>query len=131
MAENRTTDAVKLNLRLPKSLHRQLVQQAARRNVSLNTEIVEQLQGSQARSHKDLQKKLVEAVTKSMRDSPPSEWWQQKMEAKPISLVWLPKEWENTLSELLTKAVRDSARVAAETTAEILQKENRDLRPPG
>ena len=122
MAENRTTDAVKLNLRLPKSLHRQLVQQATRRNVSLNTEIVEQLQGSRARSYKDLQNTLVEAFTKSMRDSPPSEWWQQKLEAKQISV-----EWE----KLLTKAVRDSARVAAETTAEILQRENRNLRPPG
>src|SRR5262249_57982706 len=111
MAENRTTDAVKLNLRLPKSLHRQLVQQSARRNVSLNTEIVEQLQGSQARSHKDLQKKLVEVVTKSMSDSPPSErvreWLQQKKEAKPVSLVWLSKEWESTLDKLLTKDVMD------------------------
>jgi len=31
---------VKLNLRLPKGLHRHLVQQANRNNVSLNTEII-------------------------------------------------------------------------------------------
>ena len=45
MATDKTADAIKLNLRLPKALHKQLKQQARRNNVSLNTEIVNQLQG--------------------------------------------------------------------------------------
>src|SRR5262245_21833356 len=123
MAENRTTDAVKLNLRLPKSLHRQLVQQATRRNVSLNTEIVEQLQGSRARSYKDLQKTVSQAlsdspwaqeitkdlqktvfqfVTKSMKDSPPPELFRE------WTREGITKEFE-VLRELLTKTVRDNA----------------------
>jgi hypothetical protein len=40
---DKTSDAIKLNLRLPKPLHRRLKQQAKRNNVSLNTEIVNQL----------------------------------------------------------------------------------------
>jgi hypothetical protein len=45
MATDKTADAIKLNLRLPKALHKQLKQQARRNNVSLNTEIINQLQG--------------------------------------------------------------------------------------
>jgi HicB-like protein involved in pilus formation len=141
MAENRTTDAVKLNLRLPKRLHRQFVQQATRRNVSLNTEIVEQLQGSEARSYKDLRNTLFEVFAKAMKDSPPPElfreWARQEITkdlTKDLFKVFtksITKELEVKLGELLTKAVGDSARVAAETTAEILRKENRNLRPPG
>jgi Arc-like DNA binding dprotein len=48
MSANKTTDAVKLVLRLPKSLHRRLTQQAKRNNHSLNSEIVNQLQGHHA-----------------------------------------------------------------------------------
>jgi hypothetical protein len=40
----KTADAVKLMLRLPRSLHKRLQQQAKRNNVSLNTEIVNQLE---------------------------------------------------------------------------------------
>jgi len=40
-----TDDVVKLNLRLPKALHRKLRQAARVNNVSLNTEIVNQLEG--------------------------------------------------------------------------------------
>jgi hypothetical protein len=36
----RDTGIVKLNLRLPKALHRRLVQQAKRNKASLNTEII-------------------------------------------------------------------------------------------
>jgi hypothetical protein len=45
MAADKTADAIKLNLRLPKSLHRRLQQRARRNNVSLNTEIVNELEG--------------------------------------------------------------------------------------
>jgi hypothetical protein len=38
-----TDDVVKLNLRLPKALHRKLHQTAKANNVSLNTEIINQL----------------------------------------------------------------------------------------
>jgi hypothetical protein len=48
MSADKTTDAVKLNLRLPKRLHRRLVQQAKGNNVSLNTEIINQLEGAEA-----------------------------------------------------------------------------------
>ena len=48
MSADKTADAIKLNLRLPKALHRKLVQQAKRNNVSLNTEIVNQLEGYEA-----------------------------------------------------------------------------------
>jgi HicB-like protein involved in pilus formation len=48
MAPDKTADAIKLNLRLPKPLHKRLKQQARRNNVSLNTEIVNQLEGRQS-----------------------------------------------------------------------------------
>jgi HicB family len=44
------SDTIKLNLRLPKGLHRRLTQQARRSNVSLNTEIINQLEGREAAS---------------------------------------------------------------------------------
>jgi hypothetical protein len=47
MAADKTADAIKLNLRLPPALHKRLRQQAKRNNVSLNTEIVNQLEGSE------------------------------------------------------------------------------------
>jgi len=94
MAENRTTDAVKLNLRLPKSLHRQLVQQAARRNVSLNTEIVEQLQGSRARSYKELQNVLFHVVKDYMEVSPHLELFRERARQE------ITKEWEVILRKM-------------------------------
>jgi hypothetical protein len=42
---NKTADAHQFLLRLPKPLHRRLAAQAKRNNVSLNTEIVNQLEG--------------------------------------------------------------------------------------
>ena len=45
MAADKTADAIKLNLRLPKPLHKRLKRQARHNNVSLNTEIVNQLEG--------------------------------------------------------------------------------------
>jgi hypothetical protein len=45
MSGKSTVDVVKLNLRLPKALHRKLRQAAKTKNVSLNTEIVNQLEG--------------------------------------------------------------------------------------
>ncbi len=42
------SDVVKLNLRLPKALHRKLHQAARANNVSLNTEIINQLEGRSA-----------------------------------------------------------------------------------
>jgi len=49
---SKTTDAIKLVLRLPKTLHKRLKQQAKRNNVSLNTEIVNQLHGYEAEAVK-------------------------------------------------------------------------------
>src|SRR5262249_31886364 len=45
---SKTADAVKLVLRLPKPLHKQLRQRAKLNDVSLNTEIVNQLAGAEA-----------------------------------------------------------------------------------
>jgi HicB family len=45
MSGKSTVDVVKLNLRLPKALHRKLHQAAKANNVSLNTEIINQLEG--------------------------------------------------------------------------------------
>ncbi len=45
MSAKNTDDVVKLNLRLPKALHRKLHQAAKANNVSLNTEIINQLEG--------------------------------------------------------------------------------------
>lgn len=52
MATDKTADAIKLNLRLPKHLHKRLKQQARLNNVSLNTEIVNQLGGAEAATAK-------------------------------------------------------------------------------
>jgi hypothetical protein len=49
---DKTADAIKLNLRLPKPLHRRLKQQARHNSVSLNTEIINQLEGSEAATAK-------------------------------------------------------------------------------
>ena len=45
MSEKSIVDVVKLNLRLPKALHKKLRQAAQSNNVSLNTEIINQLEG--------------------------------------------------------------------------------------
>jgi len=45
MSAKDTDDVVKLNLRLPKALHRKLHQAAKANNVSLNREIINQLEG--------------------------------------------------------------------------------------
>jgi uncharacterized membrane protein YheB (UPF0754 family) len=65
MSESKTADAVKLVLRLPKSLHKRLRQQAARNNVSLNTEIVTQLEGAEAAA----EKRMLAVLKKSLHSS--------------------------------------------------------------
>jgi uncharacterized membrane protein YheB (UPF0754 family) len=65
MPESKTADAVKLVLRLPKSLHKRLRQQAARNNVSLNTEIVTQLEGAEAAA----EKRMLTVIKKSLHSS--------------------------------------------------------------
>ncbi len=45
MSAKTTDDVVKLNLRLPRALHKKLRQAAQSNNVSLNTEIINQLEG--------------------------------------------------------------------------------------
>jgi hypothetical protein len=58
------SEIVKFNLRLPKSLHRRLQRDAAKNNVSLNTEMVNQLEGSKAALVRD----LVEAARPELKD---------------------------------------------------------------
>jgi hypothetical protein len=65
MAADKTADAIKLNLRLPKPLHKRLKQQARRNNVSLNTEIVNQLEGHHEAALKDAIRVVVEPLIDS------------------------------------------------------------------
>jgi hypothetical protein len=62
MSPAKAPEVVKLNLRLPKSLHRQLVQAAKQNGVSLNTQIISQLGGPPL---PDAQ----EALLRSMREA--------------------------------------------------------------
>ena len=72
---DKTADAAKFLLRLPKSLHRRLLQQAKRNNVSLNTEIVNQLEGYEVatvkRTTEIMQPLLKEAVNTAVLDMVP------------------------------------------------------------
>jgi HicB family len=54
MSAKHTDDVVKLNLRLPKALHRKLQQAAKANNVSLNTEIINQLEGHSSQTIEQL-----------------------------------------------------------------------------
>jgi len=59
-------DTTSLHLRLPKRLYKRLQQQARRNNVSLNTEIVNQVEGSEAATVKrvaEAMKPLVDDAT--------------------------------------------------------------------
>src|SRR5262249_465847 len=79
---DKTSDAIKLNLRLPKPLHRRLKQQAKRNNVSLNTEIVNQLEGHEVATatrmaellrpalDDAIKEAIEEAVSRATRPSP-------------------------------------------------------------
>ena len=60
-------DVVKLVLRLPKSLHRWLVQTAKRNNVSLNTEIINGLRGYETTLAKGLRDQIEAAAAASGR----------------------------------------------------------------
>jgi len=65
---SKTADAIKLVLRLPKPLHKRLRQQANRNNVSLNTEIVNQLEGYEATTVKrmtDIMQPLLDEAVKA------------------------------------------------------------------
>jgi hypothetical protein len=52
MPASKRTDLIAINLRLPKSLHKSLKQQAKRKGVPLNTEIVNMLEGYEAKTVK-------------------------------------------------------------------------------
>jgi len=65
---SKTADAIKLVLRLPKALHKRLTQQARRNNVSLNTEIVNQLEGHEAATverAREIIKPMIEEATRT------------------------------------------------------------------
>jgi hypothetical protein len=62
MAVTKTADAVKLNLRLPPALHKRLVTQARRNSVSLNQEIVNQLEGHDERTRALIVKTVAAAM---------------------------------------------------------------------
>jgi HicB-like protein involved in pilus formation len=74
MSANKTTDAIKLNLRLPKSLHRRLTREAKENSVSLNTEIIHQLEGHDVkaflRSMEKMEQKLLSTLSR-MRNLQP------------------------------------------------------------
>jgi uncharacterized protein HemY len=66
---DRTADAIKLNLRLPKPLHKRLQRQARRNNVSLNTQIVNELEGSGAAAAKQLMEALKPLVDEALEQA--------------------------------------------------------------
>ena len=66
---NKTADAIKLNLRLPKPLHKRLKQQARRNNVSLNTEIVNQLQGHETATAARMAESLKPALDAAIKEA--------------------------------------------------------------
>jgi HicB family len=66
---DKTSDAIKLNLRLPKHLHKRLKQQARRNNVSLNTEIVNQLEGHEASSVARMAEWLKPALDNAIKEA--------------------------------------------------------------
>src|SRR5262249_61473747 len=68
--------SVKLNVRLPKGLHRRLQRDAAKNNVSLNTEIVNRLEGSRAALVRD----LVEAARPELKDIAAEAWFDRAAE---------------------------------------------------
>jgi hypothetical protein len=66
---DKTSDAIKLNLRLPKPLHRRLKQQAKRNNVSLNTEIVNQLEGHETATAARMAEALKPALDDAIKEA--------------------------------------------------------------
>jgi hypothetical protein len=80
----KAVDAHQFLLRLPKPLHRRLLAQAKRNNVSLNTEIVNQLEGYDA--------KLVEMVQRAVQAAVPMTLEQlfEKMERRGAVGIELP-----------------------------------------
>jgi hypothetical protein len=66
---SKTADAIKLVLRLPKPLHKRLKQQARRNNVSLNTEIVNQLEGHEAASVARMAEALKPALDDAIKEA--------------------------------------------------------------
>jgi hypothetical protein len=66
---DKTSDAIKLNLRLPKPLHKRLKQQARRNNVSLNTEIINQLEGAVAATAKRMAEALRPALDHAIAEA--------------------------------------------------------------
>src|SRR5262249_57631705 len=73
------SDIVKFNVRLPKGLHRRLQRDAAKNNVSLNTEIVNRLEGSRAALVRD----LVEAARPELKDIAAEAWFDRA--AEPVA----------------------------------------------
>jgi HicB family len=60
---SKTADAIKLVLRLPKPLHKRLKRQARLNNVSLNTEIVNQLEGHRSAVAQQAMETIAQALT--------------------------------------------------------------------
>jgi pyruvate/oxaloacetate carboxyltransferase len=111
---DKTTDAIKLNLRLPKPLHRRIKQQAKRNNVSLNTEIVNQLEGAEAATAKRmadalrpaLDHAIEEAIQKATRQT-------QRREAEiMLSIIMADSRAPSTEEEL--RALLERAKPADE-----------------
>jgi hypothetical protein len=127
---DKTSDAIKLNLRLPKPLHKRLKQQARRNNVSLNTQIVNQLEGSETATAK----RMAEAIRPLVADAVETavalavahvtqnlpvedEVWLDMLVAGPEGdAVPIPPRTETDLKELLRRM-----RVPPDRTANLLQ----------
>jgi hypothetical protein len=66
---SKTADAIKLVLRLPKPIHKRLKQQARRNKVSLNTEIVNLLEGAETATAKRMAEAMKPLVQEAIKQA--------------------------------------------------------------
>jgi hypothetical protein len=111
MPESKTADAVKLVLRLPKSLHKRLRHQAARNNVSLNTEIVTQLEGAEAAAEKRMLTVLEKSILTVLAVRP------QLIDSLRVTRPQDAEESISSVSKDLEKLRRDFEVAQAKLTA--------------
>jgi hypothetical protein len=115
---DKTSGAIKLNLRLPKPLHRRLKQQAKRNNVSLNTEIVKQLEGSETATAKRMAEAIRPLVADAVKTATALAVAHVTQSLPVEGEVWLdmPPKGDTELKELLRRM-----RVPPDRTANLLQ----------
>ena len=123
---DKTADAFKFVLRLPKPLHKRLKQQAKRNNVSLNTEIVNQLEGSEAATAKRMAEALRPALDGAIKEVLAETAFERQIAeiAEEVAKKWQtsrdpeaaakePENLENLMQILSERAERERPEAAA------------------